>query len=45
LHDVDGFPGPVVAKILGIDETGVRRFLHVGRTAVRDALEDALTPA
>ena len=45
LHDVDGFPGPVVAKILGIDETGVRRSLHVGRTAVRDALEDALTPA
>jgi RNA polymerase sigma-70 factor (ECF subfamily) len=45
LHDVDGFPGPVVAQIVGIDEADERRLLHVGRTAAREALEDALTPA
>jgi DNA-directed RNA polymerase specialized sigma24 family protein len=45
LHDVDGFPGPVVAQIVGIDEADERRLLHVGRTAAREALEGALTPA
>jgi hypothetical protein len=34
-----------VAQIVGIDEADERRLLHVGRTAAREALEDALTPA
>ncbi len=45
LRDVDGFPGPVVAQILAIDEADERRLLHVGRTAAREALEGVLAPA
>jgi DNA-directed RNA polymerase specialized sigma24 family protein len=45
LHDVDGFPGPVVAQILGIDDADERRLLHAGRTAAREALEHALASA
>ena len=43
LRDVEGFPGPVVADLLGIDEAAQRRLLHRGRTVLRAALERRMT--
>ena len=43
LRDVEGFTGPVVAELLGIDEASQRRLLHRGRTVLRAALDARMT--
>ena len=38
LHDVEGFAGPEIARMLGVAEGTVRAHLHRARTLMREAL-------